>query len=189
MNILFMASPRAKKVYGKEITKIYELIEKMGHKHVNDFIKEVQADTLYKYSDKEVIAHYNRTMKSVKKADIAIVEVSVVSMSMGYIIDRIVEYSKPVVILYTDGKTPFFFSGINNDKVQVVEYDLRSIERVLEDSINYAAEQQDTRFNFFISPKHQNYLDWISKKRKLPRAVFLRRLIEEEMASDEEYNS
>jgi hypothetical protein len=49
-------------------------------------------------------------------------------------------------------------------------------------------ENIDTRFNFFISPKIGNFLDWIAKKKKLPRAVYLRKLIEDDMDKNKEYS-
>ena len=63
-----------------------------------------------------------------------------------------------------------------------------SVEEALKLALDYASDQMDTRFNFFISPKHGNYLDWISKNKKVPRAVYLRRLIEKDMDENKEYS-
>jgi hypothetical protein len=52
---------------------------------------------------------------------------------------------------------------------------------------DYLSDTQDVRFNFFISPQIGNYLDWVSKNKRIPRAVYLRRLIEEDMKNNKEY--
>ena len=54
-------------------------------------------------------------------------------------------------------------------------------------ALDYVSSAQDVRFNFFISPTIGLYLDWISKNKRIPRAVYLRKLIEEEMRENKEY--
>ena len=111
------------------------------------------------------------------------------SMSMGYLVNKALELSKPVIALYTTGHEPFFLTGLDDSRLQIVEYNLNDVEHKVEDAIDYAASQQDTRFNFFVAPKHINFLDWVSQSKKIPRSVFLRKLIEREMANDEQYNN
>ena len=77
---------------------------------------------------------------------------------------------------------------MQSDKLQVASYNDNNLDEVLTLSIDYASEQVDTRFNFFVSPLIVNYLDWVSKKKRIPRAVYLRRLIEQEMKANPEYN-
>ena len=54
-------------------------------------------------------------------------------------------------------------------------------------AIEKAREKVDVRFNFYISPEIGRYLDWISQRKKLPRSVFLRGLVERHMHADKEY--
>ena len=68
------------------------------------------------------------------------------------------------------------------------EYNGLDLREVIKRSLEYLSEQMDTRFNFFISPKIGSYLDWIAKKKKTPRAVYLRKLIEKEMKENKEFN-
>ena len=69
-----------------------------------------------------------------------------------------------------------------------MQYNFNNVEEELRLALDYASESQDTRFNFFISPNHQNYLNWIAKNRKIPRSVFLRRLINAHMENNKEYS-
>jgi hypothetical protein len=106
---------------------------------------------------------------------------------MGFIMQKALELSKPVIALYHSNNSPFFATGIENDKLQVIEYNDENLERVLADALDYAKDQADIRFNFFISPKISNFLDWMSKEKRIPRSVYLRRLIENDMAKNDEY--
>jgi hypothetical protein len=61
------------------------------------------------------------------------------------------------------------------------------MEKILWDSLKEAKCLIDMRFNFFVSPKILNYLDWVGHKRMIPKSVFLRNLIEREMKKDREF--
>lgn len=187
MKIYFTCSARGMEEYGENYKMIYNVVLKLGHQHVDDYKTESDPLKVYHYSDTESVELYKRTVASMNRCDIVLLEVSKHSLTMGYLIQRSLELGKPVIALHVNGKAPVFVSGIQEDKLQVVEYDLNSLDKVLNSAIIYASELMDTRFNFFISPKIGNYLDWVAKKKKLPRAVYLRRLIEEDMKQNEEY--
>ncbi|MBU1085804.1 MAG: hypothetical protein ABIJ43_02285 [Candidatus Beckwithbacteria bacterium] len=189
MKVFFAASPKGLTEFREEYNKIYKTIEELGHKNVTDIAISVEPEDHYKISQDKLRKHYKKVIDSIKKADVVIIEGSISSLAVGYVVDRAIESSKPVVILHTSGREPFFLTAINNDKVQVIEYTATNAKKQLATSINYAQEQMDTRFNFFISSKIGNYLDWIAKKRKVPRAVYLRKLIQEDMKRDVEYRN
>ena len=109
------------------------------------------------------------------------------TVHVGHELTLALDYNKPVLALYEQGKRPILFWGLEEDKFAVEEYTPDNLVEVIKSSLDFLMDQVDTRFNFFISPKHQSYLDWISKERKIPRAVFLRDLIEREMDKDEEF--
>ena len=87
----------------------------------------------------------------------------------------------PVIIRFNS-----FLLGLKSEKVIWVEYNDNNLKEVLTEALVKAKDQSDVRFNFFVSPKILNYLDWIAKKRMTPRSVFLRDLIEKEMKKDED---
>jgi len=114
-------------------------------------------------------------------------EISGHSVSMGFILSKAMEENKPVIAMYTSDMDPVFVKGIVNSKLIMAEYDKNNLEQVISDSINKAKCLVDMRFNFFVSPKILNYLDWIAQKRMIPKSVFLRNLIEREMKKDREF--
>jgi hypothetical protein len=131
--------------------------------------------------------NYIKSIDSVKKADIVVMEVSGHSMSMGYLISKALEMNKPVIALHKKEHVPVFIKGINDSKLIISEYDGENVESVIKESFKKATSLVDVRFNFFVSPKILSYLDWVSQKRMIPRSVFLRNLIEHEMKKDKEF--
>lgn len=188
MKIFFTGSPRALKTHKESHLKIYNAIEKKG-KHLSELVINADPDNFYKAEYENVVKHYHDTIVNLKKADVIVAEVSMHSMSMGFLVNKALELSKPVIALYRSGHEPFFLTGIDDTLLQIIEYNDLDVEEKVTDALDYASSQQDTRFNFFVSPKHINFLDWIAKNKKIPRSVFLRRLIEKEMATDDQYSS
>jgi hypothetical protein len=130
---------------------------------------------------------YRHTIDDLKKADICIFEASVPSLAIGHLISMAIEMGKPVIALYKAANIPFFLTGLDDEKIQVIQYELENLKDELSTAIEYASDLQDTRFNFFISPQIGSYLDWVAKNKRVPRAVYLRRLIEEDMRGNKEY--
>lgn len=189
MKVFFTAPPRGKlKEYKNNYYKIYELLEKIGLVQVSDFIKIVKPLKFSSTTEEQRKKHYLQMTKDIKTADIVVLETSLHSLALGFMANLALDLGKPVIALHIRGKSPYFLSGVANEKLQVLEYSLDKLETILTDAVDYASEKIDTRFNFFISPKIGNYLSWISKKKKLPRAVYLRRLIEQEMELNKEYS-
>jgi len=188
MKIFFDYSGRGVKDFGKNYKKILDTINSLGHTNLRKLTTEEERQEFYSGDHKARVNHYNTLIAYIKKADIIILELSMHSLSMGYLLQKALESSKPVIALYQKKFDPSFATGIQNDRLQVIEYSPDELKKVLEFAIKYAQDQQDTRFNFFISPKHQSYLDWIAKNRKVPRSVYLRDLIEEDMKENSEYN-
>jgi len=173
-----MSTPRGKDEYARNYKRIFEAVSKLGHENVTDFLLDVEVEEFYISNIKKF---YNHTVVDLKKADICVFEVSMHSLAIGHLISMAVEYGKPILALHVKGKDPFFLKGIDNDKIQICEYDLADLKEILTVAIDYASELMDTRFNFFISPKIANYLDWVARKKRTPRAVYLRQLIEKDM--------
>lgn len=133
---------------------------------------------------------YESTIKNIKKSDVIVIEISYPSTAnVGHELTYALDSGIPCVALYKRGRDPMFLRGIVNEKLTIVSYEDDNLEEVLGDSLEYALSQQDTRFNFFISPQIGNYLDWVSKNKRIPRAVYLRRLIEEDMKKNKDFDS
>lgn len=189
MKIYFSAALLYKDKRGKTYKRITDYIQKHGHTLLSYGMEKDLFDIKKQRSD-EFKDHYKSVLKWMNQADLIIVEASFPStMHIGHEISLALEKSKPVIVLYEQGFSPFFLEGADKERLILAEYTEDNLEDILLDNIDYAASQQDVRFNFFISPAIGNYLDWISKEKKIPRSVYLRSLIESDMEENDEYNS
>lgn len=186
MKVFYTASLRGVDVHRSILKKVYVLLEKLGHSNLDNVLFNIEnKENFYNGSHAEQVDHFKRIIRSIKKADVVLLEVSTHSLSMGFILHKALELGKPVIALHLNGFSPFFAQGIEDEKLQVLEYQESNIEAILSSGLDYAAKVADIRFNFFISPKISQFLDTISKVKKIPRSVYIRSLIEKDMRAPE----
>ncbi|MFA4826700.1 MAG: hypothetical protein WC596_00360 [Candidatus Shapirobacteria bacterium] len=187
MKVYFGTSPRIKERFPEVVDKIFDQLQKLGCRLTSKWVKEVNTVDFYNLSLKELDEHQNKTMKAIREADICVFEVSIHSLSVGYLTNYALENGKVVIVLSQSQEPWNLFKSIKSDKLLTVEYKESNLKEKLEDVLKKAQEKSDVRFNFFVSPKILNYLDWVAQKRMVPRSVFLRDLIEKEMRKDKEF--
>ncbi|PIR59672.1 MAG: hypothetical protein COU68_04305 [Candidatus Pacebacteria bacterium CG10_big_fil_rev_8_21_14_0_10_45_6] len=185
MKAFFTGSPRALKDYTAEHQQIYEAISRCGFTHLSDLVIKADPVAFYEKTNDEVFCHYKDTIECLKKADVLIAEISFHSLSMGYLVEKALGMNKPVIVLHQKNLTPFFFTGIENERLQIVAYDQSNVFEVVKNSLEYALTKQDVRFDFFVSSKISQFLDLVARVKKVPRSVYLRTLIERDMQTPE----
>lgn len=114
-----------------------------------------------------------------------VVEASFPSISVGYEISLALRMGKPVLILYSEGDPPSLLASTTNDNLVCERYTLDSVQYIIDGFINYIRGANDSRFTFFITPSIAHYLDEIARQRKMPKAMYLRSLIEQDMKKNE----
>jgi hypothetical protein len=189
MKIYFTASISGKKELVNNYKAIVKSLEDLGNTVIASHILGVNAKDLEKESKEERVKHFNKVKKWIGSSEMMVAEVSHSSTNVGYEISLALEKEKPVLALYIENKAPVLLVGISYDRLALIPYKVNDLKNILKSNIEDLKEQMDVRFNFFISPEIGIYLDWISKHRRIPRAVFLRRLIEEHMQKNKEYKS
>jgi len=182
VKIFFTGSPRSLRIkeQSDNLNKIYKSLSAYG-KHTSDLVINNDPDSFYEYSLEEIDQHYQNTLTNLKKAYVIVVEVSIHSLSMGYLINKGIELSKPTLCLYSKGNAPFFLSGIHDPNLVVSEYTYESIDDVISDAFDYFSGNQDKRFNLMLSPQMINFLNDYSKKNKMSKAQIIRKAINELM--------
>jgi hypothetical protein len=169
--------------------RIVNTLSSEGFEVLEDTTKVSLEEALRK-SDDEREDYYKKVVKWIDRCDVAVVEASFPStLSIGHEITLAVGKNKPVVVMYLEGRDPSFLLGLKGDKIIWTKYNQENLEKVLAEALARAKDQSDVRFNFFVSPKILNYLDWVAKKRMIPRSVFLRDLIEKEMKKDKDFKA
>lgn len=187
MKVYFGSSPRIKEQYAKEIKRIYELVEKFGFKHTSDFIAEVEPKKYYELGVDELNALHQKTLNSIKKAEICVFEASLQDLSVGFLINYSLDLGKTVIVLSQNREEPSLLHHVKEEKLIFVAYTPKDLEKKLKEALEQAKGQSDIRFNFFVTPQILSYLNWLSGRKRVPRAVYLRTLIEREMKKDAEF--
>lgn len=190
MTIHFSGSIHGKKKFVDRYTKIVEIIEENGHRVFADHILQVSLDDIQKRHARDDAKYFKKLIESIKRSDALFVELSYPSPSVGFYISQAVSLRKPVVIFYSGTEESHLLRILESisEKIAVVRYS-DPIELITEVPLmlDFVAEVQDTRFNFFVSPDIATYLDWVAKERRVPRSVYLRRLIDEDMNGNKPY--
>jgi hypothetical protein len=189
MNIYFTAAVSQKNLYGTSYEKIVSLLKEQGHNVISDHIISANKKIIDSATEEDRQEYYKKVLKWISDSDVIVAEISFPStLNVGHEISLALEKGKTVIGLYNIGKASLFFKGIKSDKFIYQEYDEESLKDVLLEALDFAQETSDTRFNFLISPSLLEYLDWIAKNRRIPRSVYLRRLIEADRDKNKDYN-
>lgn len=188
MKITFIASHSQGKELGEYYERIKKVLEERGYTvYSGTLFNKGKADDFLE-DQKKREKWYKDSIARVRESDVVVVETSYPSTAnVGHELTYALDLGKPVIALYKSGRDPFFLRGRVDEKLTILPYTTYDLEQVLANAFDYALSTQDVRFNFFISPQIGRYLDWVAQKKRIPRAVFLRRLIEQEMQADKDY--
>lgn len=185
MKVVFVASHTQKAELGSYYKRTIKFLEDKG---LEVYVGSLFDEKLEKEANSNREKWYKQTIHEVQKADLVVVEISYPSTAnVGHELTYALEIGKPVIAIYRKEKEPIFLRGREDEKLLLFEYTDNDLESILDSALEYATDVQDVRFNFFISPSIGRYLDWVSKNKRIPRAVYLRKLIEEEMHTNSEY--
>lgn len=188
MKIYFSASISHINRYRNNYIAIVKALEKLGHNVIAEHVLKKKTKSDYeKQSDQESLSIQRKMTAWKKQADMCIFEVSSPSLGIGQEIAFALSNKKQVIALHTSGTKPHVLRDEGEESLFLVEYSLDKLEEILEEYIDYAKEHADSRFNFFISPEIQSYLDWIARYRRTPRAVYLRELLEKDIRENKDW--
>ncbi|CAN5126927.1 hypothetical protein BH09PAT2_BH09PAT2_10660 [soil metagenome] len=183
LTLYFTASIAAKEQYLPKYTQIVDHIKKSGHEIISDHIFKATEREISTKSRDERLNFHNKIEKWIYQCDGLIAETSFPSISVGYEISLALRVGKPVLILYSEGDPPSLLAHHKDEKLLCEKYTSQTLPSILDDYMHYIESKSDLRFTFFITPKIASYLDDIAKKDKLPKSVYLRKLIERDMDS------
>jgi len=190
MKIYFIASLYGKEKYNSNYVAIVEALKFLGHKVISSHVLSKTVMDIKNQNDDDREKYYKQMISWMNSADLVVAEVTSPSSSVGHELTVALEKEKPVVALAYNGVAPNIFYGIKEDKFELIEYEnlnLRQLSKILSKALQHAQDSMDIRFNFFISPKMSRFLEWVSKDRMIPKAVFLRRLIEQEIDKSKDF--
>jgi hypothetical protein len=181
MEAYFTASVVGKQYHFDKYKKIVEMLERKGVKVKYEHIFNASEATIRMKTKEERLAFEKQLENSITAADFMVVESTFPSISVGYEISLALNRGKPVLILYNSGDPPSLFAYHSDEKLVCEKYSPDTLETIIDDFLNFVSGSSDMRFTFFITSKIAAYLDTVSKKRKVPKSVYLRYLIEQAM--------
>lgn len=180
MNIYFTASIAGKKYYLQNYLKIVEILKSKKHHVAAEHIINASESQI----DLQTKAQREKFHKQLKKwiidSDCLVVETSFPSISVGFEISLGLNLGKPVLVLFTK-EAPTLLSSYDDEKLICSKYGLNNLKEVLTDFTNYVQGKSDHRFTFFIDSHINNFLEEVSRKRKVPKSVYIRYLIQKAM--------
>lgn len=183
MSVYFTASIVGKKQYLSNYLKILETLHGKKLRVIADHIIKSTEEEIRLEKKEDRLRFQNQLEKWIGNCRFMVVEASFPSISVGYEISLALQFNKPVLILYCDGDPPSLLVHHEDDKIVCEKYSPETLEDIVDDFINYANDSVDTRFTFFVTPEISVFLDKVAHREKLPKAVYLRRLIKKDMAA------
>lgn len=180
MKIYFTASIAGKKHHLKNYLKIIELIKSKKAEIISDHIIKSEPYQIRMETKVDRLKFQNQLDKWINTSDCVIAETSFPSISVGYEISLALSRGKPVLILYSEGNPPSLLAHHKDEKLICEKYSPESIKEIIEDFLHYVEDADGIRFTFFITSDLAHYLDEITKTNKIPKAVYIRKLLQED---------
>lgn len=181
MTVYFTASIVGKDNYLQNYLRIIDILKSQNHKVIAEHIINTTEKQIRLKSRDERLKFHEQLEDWINSCNFMIAETSFPSISVGYEISLALQRGKPVLILYSEGDPPSLFAYHEEEKLVCERYTMENLHGIMNDFINYTEGKNDTRFSFFITSKIAAYLDEVSRKEKLPKSVYLRKLIEKDM--------
>ena len=183
MKVYFTGSIAAKDKYLDHYKIIIKHLEDHGHSVISEHILGATETQIRITSREDRLKFHDQLERWIKGSDFMIAETSFPSISVGYEISLALKLGKPVLILYSEGDPPSLLAHHQNETLACEHYTRDNIGEILTNFIHYVEGKSDMRFTFFITADIASYLDEVAKKEKLPKSVYLRKLIEKDMRS------
>lgn len=190
MKVYFLGSLSGIHKYKNIYKKIVSILEQKEHKVYCDHILNVDPENVTTLDEDARKKYFSKMRRTILQSDFVVAEVSHPTPNIGYEIAFAVENEKPILVLHDEKSNVFpILLGNSSDKIVIKTYNSGDLEKVISKGIKALKAKMDIRFNFFISSEIVRYLDWIAKVKRVPRSVYLRDLIEDDMKKHKEYST
>lgn len=183
MNVYFTASIVGKKHLLNNYLKIIEILKKNGCQVQSDHIINASEEGIRMETVEKRVAFHKKLESWINTCDFMVAEVSFPSISVGYEISMALHKGKSVLVLFSDGDRPSLISSDCEDRLVCEKYDASNLKETLEDFLKYAEGSGDGRFTFYITSEMAGHLDKMAKKERVPKAVYLRKLLQKDIVS------
>lgn len=183
MTIYFTASLSRSQKDQQYYNTIVSILKKRGHDVIADQILQKDRNTIQDQSPEERKKYFEKVEHWLTECDAIVAEVTNQSVSVGYEISRAQHLKKPILILFHDTNAPSLLQYQPDESVICELYNLRTMDSILDEFLEYAGETQDSRFTFFIKPSLTAHLEKKARELHTTKSGYLRGLIKKDMTS------
>ena len=170
---------------------IISVIRSQGHVLTRDWTEDAYKRSKSGkniYSDNEWKEIFNKTVPSIVKADVVIIEASSDSFSMGYQAALAIHHNKPTLLLVDQqNRDSSFIEGSNSTLKRKEIY--KSMDQVTKMVGSFLKDndvkKKDMRFDMFFDRETFNYLRWESYKTGKTKAQLIRDLVRDKINQNE----
>lgn len=176
--MFFGTTPKFKAQYPIIAHRIFVGIDNLGHSHTTNWLEDLDPVTFYKLDSKLVEEHNKEMFRAIKSAEICVFEITLSSMSVGYLVNLSLDLGKQVIVMTQSGEPHFVFSQTRPVNLLVVKYSSESLEKMLEKAIEDVKQKMSIRFNMLLPKNLVGYLELAAKNTGMNKSEYLRKLIE-----------
>lgn len=181
MKIYFSYSARGVCTFGANYQQIESSLLSLDHQ----IVKSAESNPTTFSSPKSInwATLASTSLTALRQCEAVIFEISSSSCTIGFLLHAALSLGKPVIALHVQESPPTFIRGLSDENLQVLEYNLHNLSDTLREAFAYIRSELAVRFNFHIPSPLFHYLNWVTKDLKIPKSVYLRQLIEQDMTA------
>lgn len=185
LRIGFVASIRGKDYYNNYYQKIITHCQNSGHtiKHLLDLSLD-EIETMTAIAKDKLFHDFH---KEILDYDIIIIDCSYASIDIGFRISHYLSHGKTVILLHakeSDARKRLAMLDQEDERLLVYEYTHDTLSEILKDAIHTAHTKIEKRFTIIFPSELFAQLELVSQKKKVPKAVYIRNLIEKALAKE-----
>lgn len=187
MRIGFLTSHRGQEQFPELHWEIIHFLEKKGHEVIHSMDVSLASLIPKSYPEREKI--FLEYFKRLDTCDVVLAECSIQSTKVGFGLAYLREKGKPIIIVSEKGSQGDYstsgevYSEIEN--MIVAEYTKDTLLSVIAETIELMDERLDKRFTMIFPAWLMAKLETTARDKKLPKAVYIRQLLEESLKKDD----
>lgn len=187
MKIGFLTAKRAETQFPEEFKLIVQHLEQNGHEVIHHLDIPLESILPLSYAARQELFmdFYHR----LTECDLVFADTSIQSTQVGFGLAYLRTKGLPVVILSQGELTNQFFPKgeiySNIEHMMAYHYTKSTIKSILDEALDFMSEQMDKRFTMIFPANLMAKLEEFSQKKKLPKAVYIRQLIEKSLSEDQ----
>lgn len=180
MKIGLLTSYRGQDGHETKYQTMTSYLQKKGHKVIHRL--NTSQENLLTLSNRGKEIFYHLQYQKLEQCDLVIAECSVQSIQLGFELAYLVKNGNKVIIISQKDPSSRIPAHVeirpNMQNLTVIEYSKEDMLSILDSAVDVARERLDRRFTMIFPSHLMAKLETISKKKRLPKAVYVRQVLE-----------